>query len=362
MPNHHDPVSHNTGTSDVPLSTNPVQLPSPSPSLPSSPSETPDAFDAFDAPNVSSAPHVPLSHRALRRAVDAATAAMAPATTGRAPEEARPRKRQPSSRSPRRTRLDAERAREWRQRKVELLEAVRELRADIEPSVQSPDLARALLFAPPRPQDVPPSPGERHRPRDADDRSEEAEAWRREQRAHTLLAEWRAQIRASGHRRWRPYGTWSGRGAVSDGTTTLGRHAERGGVRPGQSAWPTQWTAYLLRSDPAGTDAESGDGWGSLLGRAVKAVERSHRETPLWRVLWRYTDPRTPTVSMSAVAAEIGGSTRRAYRWLDAAARRLAAEIERIARGSRARARQEIREADEAEAAAWCADVDTEVH
>lgn len=231
----------------------------------------------------------------------------------------------------------------WRTLRGETLAALRDLRAEQEPQIQSPDLTRAALFLVPRADEVPERPEWEGR---ADgvphplDRSEAAELWR-ERMASRLDA---LRLRRA-HRQampgLRPHRTWA---RIVSG-------ADRGGPVAGQSAYPAGWNGYLLRIDP---DGISGDGWASPLGVAWKRMERAYAETKLLRAVWAYTDPRGG-FDMRRVWRELGVGKSQAYRWLDAGAKRLVAEVRLVALG-RERAREELRDAEIAEAEAWRAE------
>lgn len=253
-------------------------------------------------------------------------------------------------RSKRRERLDAEERRVWRSQKAQTFEALRDLRAESLGSfLQSPNLASAQLYALPRADEVPPLPiwapdgrkpgkhkrGANNRPHPMD-MSHEAKVWR------SLMAERTEALRrrreAHQAARIRPYNTWR----------NLGAAGERGGLRAGQRAYPAQWASYLERFDNEGTD-----GWGSPLGVAFKRIERDYAGTKLLRALWYATDPER-VYHVDEIAARLGIRRRMVEYWLDAACRRLWAEMTQVIHGSRdPDTRQERDAAERAEAAAW---------
>ena len=230
----------------------------------------------------------------------------------------------------------------WRETKGVLLEGLRELRADVEYTLLSPSLERAGLYTYWRRDDpaYPTAPDARQEP-EWEDEGEQARGWRERQRAHEQAREWARSIRLA--RRMRPHNTWR----------RLGSAGERGGPRAGMSAYPGAWNAYLTRVDP---DGLQGDGWASMLGVAFRRIEREQgqvgTETRLYRALWLMSDPRRPDFTVSDLARALGVSQRQAYRWLDAALKRLYAEVEAQARG-RERAWPERRAAEHAERDAW---------
>ncbi len=214
----------------------------------------------------------------------------------------------------RRDRLSSSLPPEWKRVRQELLATLCELRIEQEPAPYSPDLSRAALFARPSRADVP----------HPLDRSEDAESWRAQMAAH-VEAQRQRQTYARA-RRLRPGNTWRNLHALG----------ERGGKRPGLQAWPGQWSSYLLRLDSAGLD---GNGWRSLLGLAYKRLEREQADRPLWQALQAYTDPRKGGRIQTVMAACHLHQTQ-AYARLDAAARRLYADLEALSSG-RHREREE---------------------
>jgi hypothetical protein len=225
-------------------------------------------------------------------------------------------------RQSRRDRLSSSLPPEWRRVRQDLLAALCELRIEQEPAPYSPDLSRAALFARPSRADVPPPP--RGAAPDPLDRSEDAESRRAQMAAH-VEAQRQRQTYARAQR-LRPGNTWRNLHAMG----------ERGGKRPGLQAWPGQWSSYLLRLDSDGLD---GNGWRSLLGLAYKRLEREQADRPLWQALQAYTDPRRDG-RIQAVMAACHLHQTQAYARLDAAARRLYADLEALSSG-RHREREE---------------------
>lgn len=280
----------------------------------------------------------PLSFRALQR-LEATREhdgiAERPESIAPTPQQ-RARPDRPLSR--RQQRLDAEARRVWRSQKARVIEALRDLRAEAETGLyQSPDLTRAALFQLPRADEVPAPPvwspdggngrgrkaGKRKRgaPRKPSrfDMSDAAQAFR------ALDAERTEKLRRrrehSHAARLVPYNTWR----------NLGAAGERGGKRPGERAYPAAWASYLERFDN-----EETDGWGSPLGIAFKRVETVYANTKLLRALWLATDP-DDVRGIDEIAAALGIRRRMAEYWIDAACKRLWAEMTDVIHGHNAR-------------------------
>lgn len=287
-----------------------------------------------------------LTWRAWGRLAEQVTAngAMGPAPAGGegGAEDDDPRSRRKPTR---RARLAAAARADWARQKWAVLEDLRELRETVEPACQSPDFASAALFAPPALSELPVLEGEAgapDRPFDEDDRGEAAERYRALLRVRAGYLERRAQeMRA---RRLAPHNCWA----------RVGPAGERGGLRPGQRAFPGAWARYLLRVD---ADGPGGDGWNSPVGRAFRRLEREGdgAASPLCRAVWAYTEPRIASerAALDAVMATLDCARREAAAWIEAGARRLVAEAAGF-EGAKPEWVRWLRDrAERAEAAAW---------